>query len=711
MGQSKKYRSCPSVSREISAAECGEHRQVRYVCPEVCGFNPFAPVNYMELLTLEDTVDNMLLKRLVVEDSGAASRLLGAQKAHGAHGLHAATAWHLFFKRDKQAKTLAERWVQEGLAGLRNDGRILLRGKMQMQVVLLELRRFHDSQRFEAVDLLEPEGEPRVFIDRSVGARAMRFSTVLTWAYPLPHFWRMSGTGISMDDVGPLPGLETIDACIEHLGGPAERLHQRRWLAENFVRINEVLTATGLERRRLMFAEMDAVFVAATYELRTSYATARATLLGVPGLVEESISEEEAKEGFSQAMAWFDDQRAPGQAFADAAAGQVVLGRVLVGPKQWRVEGMGAVGVARLRAAFEARMSSQVVFVRERRDDLGARVLAKDAAPDLALVPPKLLGRTSMINLSSSRVAPPAPGVSLKDHMAAIEIEYRRTWADSLVPALGGLSPRAALAEPKWRTEVLELVKAQVRRIDQHNLESGRTDDINSLIRDLGLTELDIPPPPPRPRIPTAAAQRRVEAAGANEKTENDDQEFAPPPRQSAALRLPAPRLEGPPLTQAQARSRLERVERDFDTAAAALEELTASGATVIDDLLELTKGMLNDIEFGFLLVVAPRGWFALVPQGVRAPALDARVMEAACSALFESWRRGGPSTVGYFSRLRDACRQPALLEGLASLLVSGAKQAPKDRAPRPEVMLAMVAVLKVLLDELDLSLRRQSAI
>ena len=120
---------------------------------------------------------------------------------------------------------------------------------------------------------------------------------------------------------------------------------------------------------------------------------------------------------------------------------------------------------------------------------------------------------------------------------------------------------------------------------------------------------------------------------------------------------------------------------------------------------------MLNDIEFGFLLVVAPRGWFALVPQGVRAPALDARVMEAACSALFESWRRGGPSTVGYFSRLRDACRQPALLEGLASLLVSGAKQAPKDRAPRPEVMLAMVAVLKVLLDELDLSLRRQSAI
>jgi hypothetical protein len=99
MGQSKKFRSCPSVSREISAAECGEHRQVRYVCPEVCGFNPFAP-------------------------------------------------------------------------------------------------------------------------------------------------------GISMDDVGPLPGLETIDACIEHLGGPAERLHQRRWLAENFVRINEVLTATGLERRQ-----------------------------------------------------------------------------------------------------------------------------------------------------------------------------------------------------------------------------------------------------------------------------------------------------------------------------------------------------------------------------------------------------------------------------------------------------------------------------
>ena len=57
MGQSKKRRQCPAVSREITSAECGENRLSRYTCPESCPFNPFAAANYSALLEAEDQLD------------------------------------------------------------------------------------------------------------------------------------------------------------------------------------------------------------------------------------------------------------------------------------------------------------------------------------------------------------------------------------------------------------------------------------------------------------------------------------------------------------------------------------------------------------------------------------------------------------------------------------------------------------------------------
>ncbi|MBM3854850.1 MAG: hypothetical protein FJ399_17145, partial [Verrucomicrobia bacterium] len=393
MGQAKKRRACPALNREIPAAECGANRHVRYACPETCAFNPFAPANYAELLEIDGGVDLALMKRLHAADRMAITRLRAAEKENRGHGFHAAAVWHLHGKRDAEGLTVAERWAREGSGGGRNDEQLLLRGKLQMRIALLEVRRVLDAQRFEAIDLLEPDGAPRVFLDRSVGARAARFSTFLTWVYPLPHFWRMSGSGIGFDDVTPFPARETIAALVAHLGGPAELAAQRRWLAEHFVRIDEALAETGLERRRRMFAMMDTTWVAATYELRAPFDAARARLLGAPGVLDEEPSKEESAQGMLGAAVWLDDQPSVGRQFAQAGAGQPVAGRVLLGAKEWRVEGLGAKRVGRVRAAFEAWMGERVAFVRERRDDLNARMASDDPGPNVALVPPRLLER------------------------------------------------------------------------------------------------------------------------------------------------------------------------------------------------------------------------------------------------------------------------------------------------------------------------------
>jgi len=704
MGQAKKLRNCPAVGRDITSAECGENRHGRYACPEGCPFNPFASVNYRALLELEDALDDILIERLGAADPAVQDRLRAAHRAKGAHGLHAATVWEVFFQHDAQGRTLAERWVEEAWQELRSDERTLLRGKMQMRVVLLETRRVWDEQRFEAIDLLEPEAGPHLYLDRSLGARAVRFTTLLGWYYPLPHFRRLAGTALALDDVSPFPVREMIETLIVHLGGPAEVSARRRWLAENFVRIDEALTATGLERRRRMFTEMDASFVAATYALRVPPEEIRALLATVPGVQEEEPYTDARAQGFRQAWAWFDDQPAPGRGFANAAGGQVVLGRVLVGENECRVEGIGAKRISRLRAAFEARFGERVVFTRERRDDIGASYAAKEPVPDLTLVPPRLLERIEGVDFSSSRVAPPPPGVSVQAHLAAVEREYLKTWPNSPLPALDGLTPRAAVRDPAWRLEVIELVKRQVRKVDAQNLESGRNEDINFLIRDLGLTEIDVPPPPPRPRVPKPGP-RKPPAAGA--AAESAEVEFTPETARSAALRPAAPRLEGPPLAEAEAQRRLTAAAREYEYAADAMEELAASGATLTDDLAALTKEMLSDNEYSFLLAWAYQAWFALVPRGVRAPSLDFEAMVADFNATGDRVSQATVSNAAKFDLLKQACRQPALLEAIVARLLDGVQRVPKQYAVAKEAVPVMLVALKALLDELDRALGR----
>ena len=143
------------LTRDIGAAECGSKRRSEINCPEACPFNPFAPVNYDQFLDIE-------------------RRALGSMARHG--GLLSARA------KGRQA------WPGE-----RNDEREVLRGLERAAVALIELRWIRDSLLFEGVDLLSPEPNPMVITDRSVAARATRFSTLLTWVYPVGRPPRTQG--------------------------------------------------------------------------------------------------------------------------------------------------------------------------------------------------------------------------------------------------------------------------------------------------------------------------------------------------------------------------------------------------------------------------------------------------------------------------------------------------------------------------------------
>ncbi len=733
MAKASKCRHCPALGREITPADCGEDRNRRVVCPAACEFIPFNPANYAQLLGIEDRLDHKTMDRLAEERSermAFAGEFRAALDRASPHAGHAFVVRTVFFERDAAGLTCAQRWEKSGYAGLRNDERALFAAKARMRVAALEIRRVVDDQFLEAVDLLAPEQGTMRFLDRSLAARATRFAVIIAWVFPLPHFWRLSGTAIVLPDMGGPSPEEVAAETIRHLGAPAgDDGELQAWLAENFERIDASIAETAKERRRLMLAGLDGEWCEGGYDLAKPAAQLRRALRSETEVDRDELADPERAAGFTEAWAWFESPKkgAP----AAPLGGRQLLGRVLLAKGRCRIQAMGRARYEELRRRFEARCGALVRFTGERREDKAAQLAGGMKPADSALVPPRLLENPQQVILATSRVSGPGPGETIEEVQSRFLQEGLRRFPDDPVPLLGGATPRAAAADPVRRPKLVQLLKARVRQLDEENLRTGRSDDINWLLRELGLVEIDFPPPPPR-AIPEEDEPWDDDVDDfepgdeADEWEDADDRttpwacgaggglpERAPrrAERTASRRRPPGAAARGGPLigglTMEEAHGRIMAAMARFDTARQALDELEKSGSEVLEDLEALTAELINENEYNLAITLLIPVWFALVPAGAPAPALDYDRMEEAFDRDIDVLNAGdfdGPEELTQLL-LRD-CPQTALLTHVIAQLMEASKKMPKKIRPRVEATAVIALALKTILGELDRALR-----
>lgn len=694
MSKASHHRRCPALKAEINSAECGRQRQSALRCPPECPHNPFAPANYEQLLEIEERLDAKTYQRFAASnpDPAVVRGDLAPVRPEDMGAMHALFVWQFFFARGAEGKTFAQRWEQEGWAGLKNDERVLWDGKAHMRMALLEVHRVFGDGRFEAVDLLEGAPGPMIFLDRSLAATAARFSTMLGWIFPLPHFWRLSGTASVIPDVAEFEAREIVREIVGYLGGPAGETHMRRWLAEHFVRFGQALAAVVEIRRRRMLAGLDAQWGKAVYELSTGFAQCRQRLDELAELAFDDLSKAERAEGFAEARQWFDGP--PPIKALNAAGSRMVLGRVLLGQSHWRLEVLGGERFSRLRQQFEAQLGELVRFRGQRVDDLGARLQAQGPPLEESLAPPRLLENPDRLILSSSQM----PASLAAGTQATLEAQLlraaHRNFLDEAVPALDNRTPRQAARDPVLRRRLVQLMKQRVRSQDEQNLRSGRTEDLNWMLRELELKEIIFEPPPWRPPPP------EVESA---ERWDGPVDEAIDP----VSDRPPAPCLTEGTLDSAEALRRFALALEWFETPEEAEAELQASGATVLEDAAQLTQDILNENDFSFAIPFLLQAWFALVPKGCRAPPLDWVDLQDAFIFNLDELERCGqdPAPEALESFLRGG-PQPELTLLLVGAFWETLVATPEKDQPRMVAQPAVLALLKAILDVLDDALR-----
>jgi len=156
--------------------------------------------------------------------------------------------------------------------------------------------------------------------------------------------------------------------------------------------------------------------------------------------------------------------------------------------------------LATLRKRFEQRLGKAHAFRSGAARRCRSRLAMEMPKADPTLVPPRLLQRADAGGVLHFAVSVTIPLGSKAD----IEAHFMREYLRDLSPTIpcphskGKQRPARRADDPSLRKILLHLLKPPGAADRRGEPAHGRTDDINGLLRELGLAEIDFPPPPRR---------------------------------------------------------------------------------------------------------------------------------------------------------------------------------------------------------------------
>ncbi len=501
-------RHCPALDGVITPADCGAKRGSKLECPDDCPFFPFARAGF----DLWVKVDNAWTAKALdyVERHMKLARFQEIVQRHRIPmrseqleiecAVQNALYTVLFIERDDAGKTLVQKWESENWAGLNNDEQVMMRCRLRGRPTVIEVQRIVDAWFVECLDVLDPGAGPFRVLDRGLASGMVRFSRLLTWLIPYPHFSRVSASAIEV----PYALWPDWRAAVEQRHQSAREtrpnLTLKDFLAEAIVEITVLVGELNDAHRARMLASLDFEHCLTLFR----YTCPRADLERVFDAKSDfERTEEGDRSPTDRALAAY-NWVGRGES---ATLAQVTRGDAAAGTDS-SAETAPVFGTVRLfegLVAFDTFSKRKQAFLRQmvERDFGSLLAFEQETVKSLAAIMGErerrertLASAEHMAFGDAAQVAPaatdPAPQDADAAKRALVEQHLRdyRAFLDTSIAALDGLTPRAAAVNPEKRARLIELMKQHLVILEQRNRDQGLNLTLDWALEELALREL-----------------------------------------------------------------------------------------------------------------------------------------------------------------------------------------------------------------------------
>lgn len=648
MGKAAKWRDCPAVGRRIRPIECGQNRGTNYTCPPECPYCPWTQQNYDDGLEIERDLERKIMA-FYAETVGhaVASDRLGLYNADGSREAEeriSDACYQEFYSRELEpGKRLLDIWCEQGWPGLTHDELLFATFSKGLRPALIECVRVVDDLQTICIDRLQPELGEFLVCDRGLAAVAIERQSLISWIVKFPFFHLMHGIALPLP-MSPNDPLETLAAHVSGLGGPSQVEELSDWMRGGFNALRRKITDEAVANVRHSFRNMDARHCVATYRITSSTEVLGKLLSQRDDMeVEEQPRKDLEESNVDAGFIWlrrgmskkFERQlpealQSPETDDDDISVG--IWGHIRLQDDTLVLEAFGEQKFRVMQEMMATGFGDHVEFTKEAVTDITKQMwgededgpLVRDEAPAKPDIDPEILNEVVV--------------KFFKKH-------YEEFLVDQ-IPALDGMTPREAAADPAMRERLVNLMKGHIQSVDEQSRAKGVRIDIHWVLRELGLDDLISEPSPLRPQ----PAPRKLDTAPSWWQKLDDNR----------VLWL----------------RHLQQLPPDW---------LEKNAPELHDYLNEINESLLTDDELAILMECAGLAIRACVPRDIPVPALSMTNVDGWFQVFYSTLEKlvieRDENVLEALEIFLEASVQPALLTFIADLYTSVCKQQTKLRA------------------------------
>jgi hypothetical protein len=495
----KGQRLCPALNGMICSSCCGSKRGNDLECPSHCLYFPFGTEAYDLYLKIDATwapkVAHYVIEAVGKKEFERTLRQMGGGTVRDIDPLEysfiAAVYYLLGFQKDRNGKTVAQRWEEEGWYGLNNDERYMMKFRKNSFPTIIEIQKILDEQSLRCIDVFQPAREPFVIFDRSLARTSVRFSRFLGWITHYPYFSRPDGGGLIIPTT---IYRRYCDELYRRVGAVRDENtgEMRSYLAGYFGECCDLITEMSHDYNQRMIESLDAYHCRAFYDLKGDPSEVERIIERKPEFMLDErgpapnglgniVSYDWVRRGESKKI----EESMPAMfRYEDESRGVGNLGSLKLSSGKSEDPFLEIEIFGRKKYEFAKEMVQRyfghlVSFSREEIEDLRERIGEEREDPEMSR---RGRGRVEEEGDIPSEV-----------EQALLEQAYRehyKKFLDDEIPALDGLTPREAARDFHKRPRLLDLMKDHVHSISSLNRENEFEVSIDWVLEELGLNEL-----------------------------------------------------------------------------------------------------------------------------------------------------------------------------------------------------------------------------